>query len=147
LRARRLRAPRRNREGCTPRATGGRFRALSGPTLRRSACPRAARGPSRGRDGPKTGPWFLASSRLLGATSRDGSWQGADHSCTTIRVPALSSLAMTPCQPSGSFGLAQKKRCLASRGDKFTQPWLVSWLKLECQKAACSAYEPSKYIT
>src|SRR5690606_1001768 len=35
-------------------------------------------------------------------------------SCTTSRVPGLSSVARTPCHPDGSVGPAQWKICFAS---------------------------------
>lgn len=63
------------------------------------------------------------------------------HSCTTTREPGCSADDCTPCQPAGRGGSDQRKRRLASRGARLTQPWLCWRPKLSCQKAPCRAYD------
>src|SRR5690606_22696915 len=50
---------------------------------------------------------------------------GRPQSWATMRLPGWSAFDHMPCQPWGIWGSAQKNRYLASRGERFTQPWLI----------------------
>ena len=63
----------------------------------------------------------------------------APQSRTTTVLPGLSSVALTPCQPSGKSGVVQWNSHRASLGPRFTHPWLRTRPKLWCQNAPCSA--------
>src|SRR5690606_38702480 len=117
---------------------------------RTARCQRGARDRRRTRERavPRVARRRSPGQPLLHAESLDrdaGSFEkpaqevkGARRYLRTRIVVSSSPEAFTPCQPSGSAGVAQPKSHAPSAGDTSSAPELCSMPKRSCQKAACN---------